>query len=98
AETARWRQATRRIARGGEYGANHHLYARLEAAPIGGENSGLVAGKITDGGVDLGEGDSHAVQAGRAVKVVPKRFPSTNRARCGRPCRWTPDGDRTSLD
>ena len=92
-EPALEQQITRGIARRGEFGANHHLNPRLDAAPIRGEDSDLVAGKVTDGRVDLGESDSHAVDACHAVKGGSKKFPSTTRARCGQPCRWTPGGD-----
>ena len=62
-------QIAGRIAGDAEFGADDHVSAGVDAAAVRGEDSGLVAGEVADGGVQLGQGDFHARRGQRGRKV-----------------------------
>ena len=63
-EPAFVQQIARRIAGDGEFGKDDDFHPGLHPAPVGREDARFVACQVADGGIDLGEGDLHALRAG----------------------------------
>ena len=63
-EPAFVQQIARRIAGDGEFGKDDDFHPGLHPAPVGREDARFVARQVADGGIDLGEGDLHALKAG----------------------------------